>query len=69
MEELQRATCDEVRIGLRHGVRVQDLSRFLDGVSERVCSEALEEHEIVTLLNLLLLLSANDRLRESSSPA
>lgn len=69
VEELQRATCDEVRIGLRHGVRVQDLSRFLDGVSERVCSEALEEHEIVTLLNLLLLLSANDRLRESSSPA
>ncbi len=60
-EELQRSNRETVRIGFRHGVRVQDVQRFLDDICDRISPETLVQHEIVTLLNLLILLSANDR--------
>jgi hypothetical protein len=43
---------------VRHSVRVQDPTRFLDSIGERLVADALTEQEAAAVLNLLLLLSA-----------
>ncbi len=66
--ELERSASSEVKAYLRHGVRLQDLGRFLTGVEERALSEELSLHEISALLNLLVLLVWRER-RSASRPS
>jgi len=61
VEELEGSVCSEIRACLRHGVRVQDVSRFVAGIQERVVSDDLSAHEISALLNLLVLLVSHER--------
>jgi len=61
VDDLERSAGHEVKAYLRHGVRIQDLDRFLNGVEERALSDALSLHEISALLNLLILLLWQDR--------
>ncbi len=66
--ELERSECGELRACLRHGVRVQDSGRFLNGIEERVVTEELSIHELSALLNLLILLVWRER-RKTQRPA
>ncbi len=61
--ELERSACSELRACLRHGVRIQDAGRFLNGIEERVVMEELSVHEMSALLNLLILLVWRERRR------
>ena len=55
------ATADgEFRAMMRHGVRVQDPLRLLDGASQRLMSDELTAAELESLLNLLLVFSATE---------
>ena len=63
IERLERAGCSEVKACLRHGVRLQDLERFLGGVQERAVADDLSLHEISALLNLLILVVWHERRR------
>lgn len=63
VEELERSDDHEVRRALRHGVRVQDATRFLHDVEPRILQDDLSSTEIAGLLNLLLLLTERDRRR------
>ena len=56
---LHRADCDVRRL-VRHGVRVQDPVRLLGGLEERLLRDQLSAQEIVTLLNLLIVLICHD---------
>jgi hypothetical protein len=58
VERFEREASPETRGCMRQGVRVQDHTRFLDSIVEPVLRDELSEHEITTLINLLLLLSA-----------
>ena len=58
--EFERSATDELRGCLRHGVRVQNPARFLEDVSPRLLRDQLSLHEITALLNLLLLLIAQE---------
>ena len=60
-EELERSASNEVKACLRHGVRLQDVARFLTGVEERALSDDLSLHEVSALLNLLIVLVWQDR--------
>ena len=60
---LERTAVGEVRGALRHGVRIQDSERFLASLEERVVSDDLSLHETSSLLNLIILLSWQDRVR------
>ncbi len=62
-DSLQRCERSEVRACLRHGVRVQDASRFVADVEGRTLSDQLSLQEITTLMNLLLLLALKERQR------
>ncbi len=62
---LERSADSEAMAALRHAVRVQNLPRFLDHVEERLLDDTLSLHEIMALLNLLLLLINQDREREA----
>ena len=53
---------------LRYGVRVHDLRGFVKGAEERLLSDSLSQQEITSLLNLLLLLSCQER-RQRPEPA
>ncbi len=60
-DALERSATRRGRGGcLRHGVRVQDLERFLSDIETRVLDDDLSLHEISALLNLLLLLIEQD---------
>jgi hypothetical protein len=48
---------------LRHGVRLQDPMRFLGGIEERLVRDELSVQEITLVLNLLLILIAQDECR------
>ena len=61
--ELERTAAGDIRGALRHGVRMQDLARFLADVEERILSDDLSLHEISSLLNLMILLIWRDRAR------
>ncbi len=63
MADLGRTACSEVRGCLRHGVRIQDPQRFVANIEERVLRDDLSLHEISALLNLLVLLSRQERER------
>jgi hypothetical protein len=54
---------EDLRELIRSGVRVQDASRFLDSVGNRVQREELSDTEIAALVMLLLVLSAADQRR------
>ena len=54
---LSKAQHAELGAMVRHGVRVQDPVRFLDSIGERLLSDDLTAQEVVTVLNLLLVLS------------
>ena len=62
-ESLQRCQRSEVRACLRHGVRVQDASRFVADIEARTLSDQLSLQEITTLMNLLLLLALKESQR------
>jgi hypothetical protein len=47
----------ELNAMVRYGVRVQDPLRFLDSIAERLVADELTSQEVLTVLNLLLLLS------------
>ena len=72
--ELERAASSEVKACLRHGVRVQDLDRLLNGIEERAVNEELSLQEISALLSLLILLVWQarrhaTRIHEPNSPS
>ena len=56
-----RSADSDDRGQLRHGVRVQNVERFVQDVADRVAREELSLHEIEALLNLILLFIARDR--------
>ena len=56
----ERCAQDEERVGLRHGVRVQNIDRFLADAEKRVLHDELTAHEIMSMLNILLLLIAHE---------
>ncbi len=64
--ELERSACSETKAYMRHGVRLQDAGRFLNGVEERALNEELSLHELSALLNLLILLVSHDRKLEAA---
>lgn len=45
---------------IRHGVRVQDPTRFLDSIRERLVTDKLTPQEVATMLNLLLVMSVGE---------
>ena len=63
--ELERSAHGEMRGCLRHGVRIQDSSRFLHDIEQRVVSDDLSVHETSSLLNLLVLLNVSERGRKA----
>jgi len=65
--DLERFACDETKIRLRHGVRVQDLARFLQDAEQRVLTDDLSLPEITALLNLMLVLTEWDRARAAQA--
>lgn len=67
-EQLEHAAGSEVRACLRHGVRLQDLGRFLKDIQERVIRDDLSLHEISALLNLLVLLVWQHRCTSQPEP-
>ena len=60
LAEFERGASGDWRVLIRHGVRVQDPIRFLEGIRERVLTDQVNVHETTALLNLLLLLVAHD---------
>jgi len=60
LAEFEREASGDWRVLIRHGVRVQDPIRFLEGIRERVLTDEVNVHETTALLNLLLLLIACD---------
>jgi hypothetical protein len=60
VQELEKQQNSELGALVRHGVRVQDPIRFLDGIAERLVNDGLSIQELTTVLNLLLLLSKLD---------
>ena len=67
--QLERTNSEEIKVSMRHGVRVQDPARFLQDIEERVLSDDLSLLEIAALLNLMLVLteqSSSSVLRESA---
>jgi hypothetical protein len=64
-EALQRSERSEIRACLRHGVRVQEVGRFLDDVEQRTLSDQLSLQEVTTLLNLVLVLALEERRRSA----
>jgi hypothetical protein len=58
--ELERSATDEARGCLRHGIRIQDLARFLGRIEQQMLRDDLSLHELSALLNLLILLSRQD---------
>jgi hypothetical protein len=54
---MARSEHPELGAMVRYGVRVQDPVRFLDSIGERLVSDDLTAQEVLTVLNLLLLLS------------
>jgi hypothetical protein len=67
LAHLERFAGDETRVRIRHGVRVQDLSRFLQNVTERLLTDDLSLQEVATLLNLMLVLTEWDRARAAQA--
>jgi hypothetical protein len=68
-EELSAADQQEhsdLRGLLRCGVRVQDPIRFVDGIRERLVRDELSKHEIASVLNLLLIFTAEQQRDRSS---
>jgi hypothetical protein len=61
LAELERSDCSELRGCLRHGVRLQDPARVLREAEPRLLQEDLSQHEISALLNLIVLLTMQDR--------
>ncbi len=61
IQGLERSGYSEVKAYLRHGVRLQDPGRFLNGVEKRALNDDLSLHEISALLNLLILLVWQER--------
>ena len=61
--ERERSEPENGRQCMRHGVRIQDAARFLPGVEERVLRDDVSPQEIAALLNLLVLLTEQDRRR------
>ncbi|MGA2902298.1 MAG: hypothetical protein ABSD98_00585 [Candidatus Korobacteraceae bacterium] len=64
---LERFACDETKIRLRHGVRIQDLARFLQDAEKRVLTDDLSLPEITALLNLMLVLTEWNRARAAQA--
>jgi len=60
LASFDRSAPSELRACMRHGVRVQNSARFLEQVETPVMRDDLSEYEISTLLNLLLLVNANE---------
>ncbi len=58
---LERSDCAEVRGYLRHGVRVQHPARVVRDIEQRLLNDELTLDEITALLNLLVLLTWQDR--------
>jgi hypothetical protein len=65
--ELERSPCVELRGCLRHGVRLQDPARVLRDIEPRILSDDLSLHEISALLNLIVLLTLQDRRRHAEA--
>ncbi len=65
--ELERSASSGVRAYLRHGVRLQDAGRFLNGIEDRALNEELSQHELSALLNLMILLVWQQRRSEQGS--
>ncbi len=58
---MEHSEDDEARRAVRHGVRIQDVPRFLRDVEPRILQDNLSSAEIAGLLNLLVLLTERDR--------
>ncbi len=56
-ESMAKSEHPELNAMVRYGVRVQDPLRFLDSIAERLVADELTAQEVLTVLNLLLLLS------------
>lgn len=61
LEDLERSGCRELRGCLRHGVRMQDPARVLRDAEPQLLQDELSQHEISALLNLIVLLTIQDR--------
>lgn len=69
LAELERTECGELRGCLRHGVRLQDPARILRDAEPRLLQDELSAHEISALLNLIVLLTIQDRRNAAKVPA
>lgn len=69
MTAVGRQGKSDTRILMSLGVRVQDPMRFLDGVRERLVRDELSTHEIASILNLLLIFTAEEQFCRSSEVA
>ena len=69
LAELEQSNCSELRGCLRHGVRLQDPARILRDAEPRLLEDDLSQHEISALLNLIVLLTLQDRRSAAQVPA
>jgi hypothetical protein len=61
LAQLEHSDCPELRGCLRHGVRLQDPVRVLRDGEARLLEDDLSLHETSALLNLIVLLTIQDR--------
>ena len=66
--DFERSASTEALGSMRHGVRVQDAGRFLADVEQRVLADDLSLHEITVLLDLQLLLIAQEHAPRAQGP-
>jgi hypothetical protein len=69
LAELERSDSRELRGCLRHGVRLQDPARVLRDGEARLLGDDLSLHETSALLNLIVLLTIQDRRTAAVVPA
>jgi hypothetical protein len=65
--DLEHSPGNDVKVSLRYGVRVQYPARFVQDAGERMLRDELSLHEISAFLNLLVLLTAQDRRRSEQA--
>jgi len=63
--ELSKCEHSDTGVMVRYGVRVQDPVRFLDSIGDRLVADDLTSQEVVTVLNLLLVMSTLEEERNA----
>ena len=64
-QELSKCEHSDTGVMVRYGVRVQDPVRFLDSIEDRLVADDLTSQEVVTVLNLLLVMSTLEEERNA----